>query len=128
MSTPVRVRVLKRVTSDFSDMLDNVLVADPGEYDGGMNQHGAVWVNIGKGRLGVKPGEFELVSGELPVEAALRARVAELEAACLAVERAADECCCSYDPCGCGRRCGDIVYDVLHDEFGHRRAALSGAK
>jgi len=43
--------------------------AKPGEYPGGMNAHGAVWIILSDGKeLGVKPGEFHFKGWE-PTEA-----------------------------------------------------------
>jgi len=55
---PVKVRMRRRVTSDFPP----VIMARAGEmYYAHTNSHGAVSVWIGEKKLGVKPGEFEVI-------------------------------------------------------------------
>jgi hypothetical protein len=71
------------------------------------------------------PTAFDMEVQRARIEA-LEKRCAELYEAALVVERESEGCHCSYDPCGCGNRCASAIYDVLHDEFGNRRAALGG--
>ena len=58
----LRVRLPGAVRADWPGaLIGDDMTAAPGTHAAGMNQHGAVWVDIGGKQLGVKPREFHFI-------------------------------------------------------------------
>ena len=57
---PSKVRLPKTVRSDSFGFLPEI-IAPPGDYETTSNKYGAVCVIVGDKKLGVKPGEFEIL-------------------------------------------------------------------
>jgi hypothetical protein len=58
----LRARLPYAVRSDFAELLpETAITALPATYRATMNPHGAVSIEVGDRRLGVKPGEFDFV-------------------------------------------------------------------